>query len=122
MAYFRDGTPEKWLLFKKKLTWCMTRQNTTGRATKYALARRLLSGRALANFNHTVTANGNESLANYKRCIQAVTLGVFPQKALQDKKRWMRHFLKKSRDMLVQTISHGLSRSTIISQNSLPLL
>ena len=25
MAYFKDGTPEEWLLFKKKLTQCMTR-------------------------------------------------------------------------------------------------
>ena len=27
MAYFRDGTPEEWLLFKKKLTWCITGKN-----------------------------------------------------------------------------------------------
>ena len=59
MAYFRDIAPEEWLLFKKKLTWCMTGQNATGGATKFALARRLLSGRALADFNHAATANGN---------------------------------------------------------------
>ena len=86
MAYFRDGTPKEWLLFKKKLIWCMTRQNAIGRATKYALARRLLSGHALVDFNHTATANGIESLANYTRCIQAVTLGVCPLKDLQDQK------------------------------------
>ena len=34
MAYFRAGAPKEWLLFKKKLTQCMTRQNATGRATK----------------------------------------------------------------------------------------
>ena len=102
MAYFRNRTPKEWLLFKKKLTRCMTGQNATSGPTKYALARRLLSGRALANFNHAVTANGNKSLANYKRCIQAVTLGVFPQSALQDQKRWMRRFLKKTIDMPVQ--------------------
>ena len=89
MAYFRAGTPEEWLLFKKKLTWCMTGQNATGGATKYALASWLLAGRALANFNHAATTYGNESLANYTRCIQAVTLGLFPQKSLQDQKRWM---------------------------------
>ena len=102
MAYFRDGTPEEWLLFKKNITRCITGQNVTSGPTKYALARRLLSGRALADFNHAATANGNESLANYKRCINAVTIGVFLQKVLQDQKRWMRRFLKKPRDMLVQ--------------------
>ena len=102
MAYFRDGTPEEWLLFKKKLTRCMTGQNVTDGATKYALARRLLARRALAAFNHAATTHGSKSPANYTRCIIAVTLGFPPQKALQDQKRWMRHFLKKPRDMLVQ--------------------
>ena len=102
MAYFRDGTPEEWLLFMKKLTRCMTGQNATNGTTKYALARKLLSRRALADFIHASTANGNKSLANYTRCIQAVTLGVFLQKELQDQKRWMRRFLKKTRDMLVR--------------------
>ena len=63
MGYFRDGTPKEWLLFKKKLTWCMTGQNATGQATKYALARRLLAGRELANFNHAATTHSNKSLS-----------------------------------------------------------
>ena len=74
MAYFRDGTPKEWLLFKKNLTRCITGHNVTSGPTKYALARRLLSGRAMADFNHAATANGKESLAYYKRCINAVTL------------------------------------------------
>ena len=82
MAYFRARTPKEWLLFKKKLTRCMTGQNATGGATKYALARRLIAGHALANFNHTATTHGNKSIANYTRCIQAVIHGIFPQKAL----------------------------------------
>ena len=36
------------------------------------------------------------------RCISAVILRFFPQKALQDQKRWMRRFLKKPIDMPVQ--------------------
>ena len=102
MSYFRDGTPEEWLLFKKKLTRCMSGQNATGGPTKYALARRLLAGRALADFNHAATLHANETVQNYTRCIAAVTLGVFPQKALQDQKRWMRRFLKKPREMPVR--------------------
>ena len=64
MAYFRDGTPKECLLFKKRLTWCMMGLNTTGRATKYTLARQLLTGRALADFNNAATLNSNKSLAN----------------------------------------------------------
>ena len=102
MAYFRTRTPKEWILFEKKLTWCMTRQKATGVATKYALARRLLAGRALTDFNHAATTYGKESLANYTMCIQVVTLGVFLQKSLQDQIRWMQRFLKKPRDMPVQ--------------------
>ena len=86
MAYFREGTPEESLLFKKKLNRCMTGQNATVEVTKCALARQLLARRSLADFNHTAMVNGNESLANYTRCISAVTLRVFPQKSLQDQK------------------------------------
>ena len=86
MAYFRDRTPEEWLLFKKKLTWCMTGQNTTGGATKYALARKLLAGRALAGFKHDSTTHNKKSLANYTRCIRAVTLGVSLRKPYKTRK------------------------------------
>ena len=95
MSYFRDGTPKEWLLFKKKLKRCIKGQSATTGQAKYALARRLLAGQALADFNHAALIHGGETAANYKRCIEAVILGVFPQKGLQDQKRWMRRFLKK---------------------------
>ena len=95
MSYFRDGTPEEWLLFKKKLKRCIEGQSATTGQAKYALARRLLAGQALADFNHAALIHGGEITGNYKRYIEAVKLGVFLQKGLQDQKRWMRRFLKK---------------------------
>ena len=47
---------------------------------QYMLARRLLTGRALADFNNAVTLHIKKSLENYIRCIQAVTLGFFCRK------------------------------------------
>ena len=79
----------------------MTRQNATLGPTKYALARRLLARCALANFSHAASVHGIKILVNYAKCIQAVTLAVILQKALQDQKRWMRYFLKKPQDMPV---------------------
>ena len=61
-----------------------------------------MTGITLADFNHAATSHSNKSLANYTRCISAVTLRVFPQKFLQDQKRWMRRFLKKPRNIPVQ--------------------
>ena len=71
----------------------MTRQNATSGPTKYALARQLLAGCALDNFSLAALVHSGETLVNYAKCIQAVTLGVFLQKVLQDQKRWMRRFL-----------------------------
>ena len=60
MTYFRDGNPKQWLFFKKQLTLCLTGQNTSGRAVKYALARQLLTRRTLADFNNTATLHRNQ--------------------------------------------------------------
>ena len=80
----------------------MTGQNKTSGPIKYALARRLLAGRVLADFSHAESVHGSKTLVNYAKCIQAVTLWVFLQKSLQDQKRWMRRFLKKPWDMPVR--------------------
>ena len=107
MAYFRDRTPKEWLFFKKWLTWCLIGKKVTSRAAKYALARQLLTGCALADFNSAATLHRNKSIANCTQRIQAVTLQVFPRKTLQDQKHWMRNFLKKPQGMPVQEyISH----------------
>ena len=84
-------------------------------------------GCALADFNHATMVNDNKSLANYMRCIIALTLGVFLQKSLQDQKRWMRRFLKKPRNMLLQDyiarmikINNYLKDSCQTSQAEIP--
>ena len=64
-------------------------------------------GRARAgDFNHAATSHGKKFLANYTRCIIAVILWFFPQNALQDQNKWIRRFLKKPRDMMVQDFAH----------------
>ena len=80
----------------------MTGQNATGGVTKYALARLLLTGRVLDKFNNAATLHSNKYLANFMRCIQAVILQGFPQKALQDQKCKKRCFLKKFQGMPVR--------------------
>ena len=107
MSYFRDGTPEEWLLFKKKLKRCIDGQNATTGQAKFALARRLLAGRALADFNHAASIHGGETAPNYKRCIEAVTLGVFPQKALQDRKDGCDAFLRNPEICLYKITLQG---------------
>ena len=55
-------------------------------------------GRALADFNNSASLRTTETREHYLQCINAVTLGVFPQDALKEQKTWMRRFLKKPAD------------------------
>ena len=107
--------PRSSLYSRKRLTWCIMGENATGGATKCVL---VLTECTLVNFNNTVALHGNKSIANYTGCIQAVILGVFPQKALQNRKRWMRCFLKKLQGMPVwDYIARVTKMKNIISQN-----
>ena len=102
MAYFKEGSPEGWLLYKNRLTRCLDRQGATGGPAKFALARRMLMGRALVDFNNAASLRTTETREHYLQCIQAVTLGVFPQDALKEQQTWMRCFLKKNQDMCIK--------------------
>ena len=52
MEYFKEGTPEEWLIFQDKLGRCITGQNATSGAVKFALTRRLLDGQAKTAFEN----------------------------------------------------------------------
>ena len=68
-------------------------------AGQHNLARKLLDRDVLMVFNLKGTEVGNETIANYKTVMDAVTAHVFPTKALQTQIRFMRRFLRKSYDM-----------------------
>ena len=63
------------------------------------MTQRILEGDALAKFNTAATTLGNETNQQFILCLQAVTRHVFPQKALQYQRRYMRRYLRKPRDM-----------------------
>ena len=110
MEYFRDGTPKEWLVFKKKLSRRMTRQNATVGSTKYALVRRLLAGRALANFSHAASVHGSKTLPNYTKCIQEIRnngWGVFLRNP--ETCQCKNTSPKSSRSMIISNNSHQLS-------------
>ena len=66
------------------------------------MARRLLKGDALTAFNNASTAHASESRNSFNAVIKSLTAHVFPMKALQQQKRYMRRFLRKPFDMKVQ--------------------
>ena len=116
VPYFRSGTAEEWLKFLINLTRALNGQNLTSASHMYSMARRLLVGEALSHFEKKaesfVTIDDrdpdnpvevlNETAANFKECLQAVTETVFPKKALMTQKRYMRRILRKPKDMKIR--------------------
>jgi len=86
VPYFRTGTCEEWLIFRKNLEKVIVGQNVTnGLSGRLIVARRLLEGDAFTVFNNqaqthtTTTGNASETAASFTACLDAVTRSVFPK-------------------------------------------
>ena len=99
MEYFKEGTPEEWLIFQDKLGRCITGQNATSGVAKFALTRRLLDGQAKTAFENAARVQNAHTNATFQACLMAVTEDVFPPKSLLNQKRYMRRFLRKPVEM-----------------------
>ena len=99
IPYFRSGSTEEFLKWKRNVNRALTGQGITDGPGKYNLTRKLLDGDALMVFNVKATQLGNETNQHYEQVMQALAEHVFPIKALQTQKRFMRRFLRKPRDM-----------------------
>ena len=83
IPFFRSGTPEEWLLVKKTLLKIIIGQNITQGPSKYSLARRVLEGNILAQFDAKAAELGNKNNTNFNTCLDSVTAYVFLARALQ---------------------------------------
>ena len=91
VPYFRDGSPEEWLKFVLNLKRLFEGQNITTGPLKFSMARKLLIGESLSLFEEKAcTFEGAETLENCELAVRAVTNKVFPMKALNTQKRYMK--------------------------------
>ena len=65
VGLFRSGTPEAFLEFRRDLEKSIKGQNITTGPGKFAMARRLLAGDALAVFDQNARSVGNETSKNF---------------------------------------------------------
>ena len=102
MPYYENGTPEEWLEFLRGIKRIIAGLNITSGPSSYAMARQVLQGDALAAFDKAATNYATETVANFKEVLKQVTLHVFPQRALQLQKRYMRRNMRKPKSMTVR--------------------
>ena len=105
---FDHGTPEEWIRHLKMIRRILVGQNITTGPDSFRMTRRLLEGKALADFNASVTTNGyNETVQNLNLVLNDVAVPIFPTRALQKQRRSMRRKMPKPFGM---PVSHYWAR------------
>lgn len=99
--YFEKGTCEDFLKFKIDFVKVVTGQKLTTGVQLFALARRLLTGAALAQFNVGTTELG-DTTDDFNKAWQALTAAIFPQRAVDIQKRYMRKELRKPKHYTIR--------------------
>ena len=102
IPYYSTGTPEEWLRFERNLEKVFTGQDLTTGPQQYACVRRLLEGNALAVFDLNAATLGNETTQHLQLILMSLRDQVFPQRAQQQQKRYMRRALRKPRNMSIR--------------------
>jgi len=104
LPYFKgtNTVPEEWVEFRLGLARIIVGLGIQAPSGKFSMARQVLQGSALESFNKAATELGAETNANYELSLEAVTREVFPQRALQVQRRYMRRFMRKPRDMKIR--------------------
>ena len=107
---YDSGDPEEWLIFRELVSKCIKGQNITQGPQMYQLVQRVLQGDAKAEFDKQARDAGNETAANFRAVMTAMTVHVFPRFAYRDQKRYLQRYLGKPADMKVRTFSTRLSQ------------
>jgi hypothetical protein len=93
VAPFESGTPEQWLEHQAELKLIQKGNNLTDGTARFCLACSLLAGEALHIFNTKADLLDDKTVKNYKTCLQAVTVHIFPKQVLRRQKCYMHRFL-----------------------------
>ena len=76
-------------------------QNVTNGTSQFAVAKNLLRGDALTAFEAAESTYGTQTVQNFEKSLDDVAEHVFPEKAAQTHRRYLR-YLKKPSDMPVK--------------------
>ena len=93
---FDHGTPEEWICHRRMIWRILVGQHITTGPNMFRMTRRLLEGKALADFEASVTTNGYaETQGNLNLVLDDVALPIFPPRALQKQRCMMRRKMPK---------------------------
>eukprot|EP00957_Ditylum_brightwellii_P210259 15364748-Ditylum_brightwellii.AAC.2 len=99
---FDNGTSIEQIKFQHGLQAVLKGQNVTQGPPSYAVAKTLLKGYALMVFEQAEINHGTQSVPHFKLCLDGVTEHMFPERAGQTQKRYMRRNLWLAGGMTVK--------------------
>ena len=102
---FHDGSPEEWLKHVKTFRKILKGQNITTGEAAFAMLRRLLKGKMLANLERIYVEEAyTATVANTTLMTAKLTELLFPDRALQKQRRGMRRYVQKMPDVSTSSL------------------
>lgn len=118
---FNEGSPEQWIAVLTAISEIWAQNQVTTASDRLATVRAILREQSLAQFEASlITQQGHPAVPITNDMITAglleVAENVFPHRALEMQKLWMKRGLKKPRDMTFRALSSAVNRMN----NALP--
>jgi hypothetical protein len=103
IRYFSRGTVHEWIQWQKSFAKVEKGQCLTTGPCKFNTVKHLLKNEALHAFKMKAKELGGEEMnENFDECLWAISLMVFPQKAIARQKRYMHRSIKKPPNMNIR--------------------
>ena len=125
---FCEGTVEAWIRVRKAMTELWTQNSMTSASDRVATVQSILRGDSLTVFEasieeltHVTDEDGDEEILPLSEeivqaALEAVAVTVFPFRALNTQKQWMRRGFRKPKDLPIRKTVAAVSRLN----NSIP--
>ena len=118
---FDDGTPQEWVEVLEDLDELWRQNSVTNGADRAATVQMILRNDALNEFTTalseetttlvaTRTTTSPATVANVTKALGAVTMAVFPHRALETQKSWMQRGMKKPLTMTTRKLAAAVVR------------
>ena len=107
---FEDGTPRDWLETMQAIKEIFTMNSVNGAHDQKGTITQVLRGDPLTVFEAAVEEAEQLNAEVVDRALNAVTVSVFPHRALLTQKLWMRRVMRKPVDMSTRQMAAAVSR------------
>ena len=118
LPHFDEGTPQEWIDIQKDFQEVWTQNGMTTPADRMAIIKAVLRGETLTTFEATIAERMKEADGTPKdltmdmvqEALSEVTTTIFPHRALDSQKQWMKKYIHKPQDMMIRSAAAALNR------------